>query len=107
MDGFGKEFAEILACLPCGPDYAWDWEKLQRSSLSPLFVQMAATQQHIAWHGEGDVWTHTRMVCQTLAQLPDFRALAPRRQQALALAALLHDLGKIRCYVHLHAMKCR
>lgn len=91
------EFDEILACLPCEPDFSWNWERLQRSSLAPLLKKMAQTQQHLQWHGEGDVWTHTRMVCQALAQTPDFRTLNPRRQKALALAALLHDTGKIRC----------
>ena len=94
---FTPDLAELLHGLPCAPDFSWDWEKLQRSMLAPLFERMAQTQQYIRWHGEGDVWTHTRMVCEALAQMPDFRALPPRRQQELALAALLHDAGKVRC----------
>lgn len=91
------EFAALLRCLPCAPASSWNWAALRGSLLAPLFERMAQTPQHRPWHGEGDVWTHTRMVCEALAQLPDFRALPPRRQQALALAALLHDTGKIRC----------
>lgn len=97
MEEFKPEFAELLSCLPGAPDFSWDWEKLQRSILAPLFGKMAQTQQHLQWHGEGDVWTHTRMVCEALAQMADFRALNPHQQQELALAALLHDAGKIRC----------
>lgn len=29
----------------------------------PWGSAMAACQQDAQWHGEGDVWTHTRMVC--------------------------------------------
>ena len=97
MEKYTPEFMELLSSLPCAPDYSWDWKKLQGSILAPLFEKMAQTQQHIPWHGEGDVWTHTRMVCEALAQMPGFRALSLRRQRELALAALLHDAGKIRC----------
>ena len=55
---------------------------------------MARTPQNPRWHGEGDVWTHTRLVCQALAGLADFRAMEPAARDALALAALLHDIGK-------------
>lgn len=97
MGKWTPEFAQLLSCLPGEPDFSWDWERLQRSILAPLFEKMAQTQQHLQWHGEGDVWTHTRMVCESLAQMSDFRELNPRRQRELALAALLHDAGKIRC----------
>jgi len=97
MEKRKPEFAELISCLPCSPDFSWDWEKLKRCSLAPLFEKMAQTQQHAAWHGEGDVWTHTRMVCEELARMADFQALPLRQQMELALAALLHDIGKIRC----------
>lgn len=91
------EFAQLSGCLPCAPAYAWNWDGLMRSGLAPLFQGMAGTQQNPTWHGEGDVWTHTRMVCEALARLPGFRSLPLRRQRELAVAALLHDAGKISC----------
>lgn len=88
----------LLAALPQPPDYRYDWPAL--AALPPirkLMDGMAQTQQNPAWHGEGDVLTHTRMVCRELAGLAEFRALADASRQALALAALLHDIGKITC----------
>ena len=53
---------------------------------------MAATPQNTRWHGEGDVYTHIRLVCQVLTGLADFRAMEPAVRDALA--ALLHDIAK-------------
>lgn len=91
------EFAELMGFLPCAPDYAWNWTAMLKSPLAPLFRDMAQTPQQKQWHGEGDVWTHTRMACEALASMEEFRKLDSRRQKELALAALLHDAGKIRC----------
>lgn len=85
----------LLAYLPHPPGYAYDWAGLE--SLPPLsdwIRKMATTPQNPLWHGEGDVWTHTRLVCRALAGLADFRAMEPAARDALALAALLHDIGK-------------
>jgi len=90
-----NEFEKLLACLPDEPDFTWDWRGLEQTALAPLFEKMAATEQNPAWHAEGDVWTHTRMVCEALAELEGFRALNAVKRQELALAALLHDTGKI------------
>ena len=62
----------------------------------PLLYRLADTPQEPAWHAEGDVATHTRMVCEALETsihagthaAPD-GALGHTR-----LAALLHDLAK-------------
>lgn len=91
------QFARVQRCLPCAPEYRWDWEGLQETVFAPYFRKMERVQQHPVWHGEGNVWVHTRMVCAALAEMDAFRRLDERRQQVLALAALLHDLGKITC----------
>lgn len=89
-------FEELMQYLPCRPLYRFDWQGLQQSLLSSVLGKMMQTPQHPAWHGEGDVWAHTKMVCEALASLASFQALPLRQQQELALAALLHDAGKIR-----------
>jgi len=94
---YSRDFLELIGCLPAAPDYEWKWEQLQRGILSSYIEKMAQTQQHIEWHGEGDVWTHTRLVCEELTCSEEYRLLETRRQQILAMAALLHDIGKIRC----------
>ena len=86
----------VLDCLPHPPKFEYDWVGLGRlSELDIWFQRMAATPQHPAWHGEGDVWEHTQRVCEALAGMKDFRAMEARSRDALALAALLHDIGKV------------
>lgn len=94
---YSPDFLELMDCLPCAPDFEWNWSGLQRGVLSAYIERMKRTGQHAEWHGEGDVWAHTQLVCGELVHLPAYRLLEPRKQQLLALAALLHDIGKIRC----------
>ena len=86
----------LLSCIPA-PGEAVDWARIGALALAPYLMQMAQTQQNPAWHGEGDVLTHTRMVCDSLVGLPAYAALALRQRQAVFLAALLHDIGKPSC----------
>lgn len=71
-----------------------DWSALG-NALSSFALPMARTEQNPDFHAEGDVWTHTKRVCETLVTLDSFRGLSEDRQQTLFLAALLHDIGKI------------
>ncbi|MBM6938713.1 ATP-binding protein [Pseudoflavonifractor phocaeensis] len=88
----------LFRAFPTGPDWRIDWAYLERESpLAPLAAEMKSAAQEKRWHGEGDVWTHTRMVCEALASLEEFRTLAEADRLALFLAALLHDVGKTRC----------
>ncbi|MBR5126676.1 MAG: HD domain-containing protein, partial [Oscillospiraceae bacterium] len=71
-----------------------DWPGIE-AALSSFVIPMSRTQQNPDFHAEGDVWTHTRLVCETLVKLDSFQVLPVDRQQVLFLAALLHDIGKI------------
>jgi putative nucleotidyltransferase with HDIG domain len=55
---------------------------------------MAACNQDAQWHAEGDVWTHTKMVCAELEQLADWPSLDRTAQLKLLFTALFHDSGK-------------
>lgn len=90
-------FAELLAALPAPPEYSYDWTALGSSPVGRYFDDLAATPQEARWHGEGDVLAHTKLVCETLADMDAFRALPEKRRCAVALAALLHDIGKAKC----------
>lgn len=71
-----RDMTMLLACLPHAPGWRYDWAGLR--GLAPLrkwIDDMAATPQNPDWHAEGDVWTHTRMVCEALANLPQFREM--------------------------------
>jgi len=59
----------------------------------PEFKRLFGCQQHIKWHGEGDVLTHTNMVmAETLKLCQSVESIDERIN--LYLGALLHDFGK-------------
>ncbi len=51
-------------------------------------------QQDEGWHSEGDVWTHTKMVCAQLPLLEEWAGLTPHERTVLLFTALFHDSGK-------------
>ncbi|PWU11213.1 MAG: hypothetical protein C5B50_23845 [Verrucomicrobia bacterium] len=55
---------------------------------------MAGCSQDADWHAEGDVWTHSRLVCAELERLTEWAGLTRADQLQLLLAALFHDSGK-------------
>lgn len=79
------------------------WRDIQQASNTQILDwagaqswarDMAACPQDSQWHAEGDVWTHTRMVCWELERLTDWSSLDRATQIKLLFAALLHDSGK-------------
>lgn len=80
-----------------------NWHELSQSSHrdvvawageQPWGLQMAACQQDAEWHAEGDVWTHTRLVCAELPKLREWPELTESEQRVLLWTALFHDAGK-------------
>jgi predicted kinase len=76
-----------LQCASHAQIIAW-------AETQPWGRAMAACQQDAQWHAEGDVWTHTRMVCAELEKLAEWPALDRGAQLKLLLTALFHDSGK-------------
>lgn len=79
------------------------WAELRRASFAeiigwaetqPWGRAMAACQQDAQWHAEGDVWTHTRLVCDALESLAEWPSLDREAQLKLLLTAIFHDSGK-------------
>ena len=66
-------------CLPLFPTFKAELEK---------------TPQDAVYHGEGDVWTHTKMVVDALLNHPSYAQLSPARAGVVFYAALLHDISK-------------
>lgn len=64
------------------------------ASATPWAAAMRACQQDAGWHAEGDVWTHTLMVCEELTRLPEWPAFDREAQLTLLFTALFHDAGK-------------
>ncbi len=80
-----------------------NWEKLRQASLEdiinwaepqPWCRAMAECAQDAEWHSEGDVWTHTKMVCGQLVALDEWPSLSPHEQIVLIFTALFHDVAK-------------
>ena len=63
----------------------------------PELSALREIPQNPAYHGEGDVFRHTEMVCETLTSLCDWQQLALQDRALLFLAAAYHDLGKAVC----------
>jgi putative nucleotidyltransferase with HDIG domain len=72
-----------------------DWSHIEQAIITQFGEKMRLTPQPAQWHGEGDVYTHTIMVCEALKAMPEYQELSHIQQQILYAAALLHDIGKI------------
>ena len=62
--------------------------------LYPELVRLAGCPQEPAWHPEGDVMAHTRLVVDAAAGIARRDRLDPTDRAVLVLSALCHDLGK-------------
>ncbi|MFT0213997.1 AAA family ATPase [Pseudomonas sp. F1_0610] len=60
----------------------------------PQLNALATTPQAPEFHGEGDVWTHTKMVVRALLDDSTYQQATDDERFALCLSALLHDIAK-------------
>ena len=63
----------------------------------PELEILKGVEQNPEYHGEGDVYVHTGMVCDQLFKLSEWNGLTGREQEILFLAAAFHDIGKPAC----------
>ena len=63
----------------------------------PELSGLKEVPQNPEYHGEGDVYRHTEMVCRELVNLPEWLELEAAEQELLFLAAAFHDIGKAAC----------
>ncbi|GAA4444344.1 AAA family ATPase [Novipirellula rosea] len=80
-----------------------NWEQLKNQTLDdivawaetkPWCQAMADCAQDAEWHSEGDVWTHTKMVCTELTRLDEWSDLSAHQRTSLIFTALFHDAAK-------------
>jgi predicted kinase len=82
--------SSLLALLAPTPR-AVPWDDLQ---VFPWVRALEACPQDAIHHAEGNVWIHTRMVLETLVEMPAFQALGADEQRAVYVACLMHDIAK-------------
>lgn len=79
------------------------WEELSQKSLEDLLAwaedqpwcrAMADCEQDEGWHSEGNVWTHTKMVCTELTRLTEWSDLTLHQRAVLLFTGLFHDAAK-------------
>lgn len=87
-------YEDMLSLLPksnISPKYELFYE------LFPLLKELEKTPQDAYYHAEGDVWTHTKMVCDALISLPEYLQASEKEKFILFYSALLHDISKPAC----------
>lgn len=95
IPGKGEMMYHISDLLPAPPTWQVPWSAAEQV-LGGMLQQMRQTPQNPRWHGEGSVLAHTKLVCQAMAGLEAYREADGETRKILYLAALLHDIGKIR-----------
>ncbi len=80
-----------------------NWNELKSKSLDEILAwaetqawqtPMVECVQDAQWHAEGDVWTHTKLVCEQLLSLEQWPELTKHQQVVLIFTALFHDSAK-------------
>ena len=81
------------------PNYLGEinWEEIDKVILPQFKEKLINTQQEPKFHGEGNVYIHTKMVCEELIKIPEYHAISDDERFVVFMAALLHDIGKISC----------
>lgn len=73
-------------------DQPIDW--LLNEQSFEWFREMKTVPQDPVWHGEGNVFIHTKMVVEAMLSNADFQALDDQQKHILFTAAMLHDVEK-------------
>ncbi|WP_414624198.1 AAA family ATPase [Calothrix sp. CCY 0018] len=81
-----------FAYCPNQGDFAINWRELEDKF--EWLRLLADCPQDARYHAEGDVLTHTKLVCEAMVGLPEWQALPETQRSVLFAAALLHDVAK-------------
>ncbi len=86
--------------FPCpGPQSNWriDWDAIDSPQHAAWVEPMKTCPQDPIYHAEGDVWTHTKMVCEALTESSAWRELPAGQREIVFAGCLLHDIAKPIC----------
>ena len=90
-----KYIEELYKYLP--QNNIINWDLINNEILKPFYKQMEETNQDPRWHKEGNVYNHTKIVCEKLINLDEYKELSNINKLEVFLASLFHDIGKIVC----------
>ncbi|MEM7726838.1 MAG: AAA family ATPase [Cyanobacteria bacterium P01_A01_bin.45] len=82
----------VFPYCPHGDDWFIDWFGLERDF--EWLRRLGNCPQDARFHAEGDVLTHTKLVCEALVNLSAWKILPREKRSILFAAALLHDVAK-------------
>lgn len=80
-----------------------NWQELSQQPIDSVLAwaetqswcePMKRCAQDAEWHAEGDVWTHTKLVCRELTKLDEWASMSDREQSIITFVALFHDVAK-------------
>lgn len=94
----GVTYVELLAKVPASLA-EFDSNVSWYLGAMPALSKLSVTPQDPIYHAEGDVWTHTLMVCRALISQPEYGVLSLQDKFVTFYAALLHDIAKPLCTV--------
>jgi putative nucleotidyltransferase with HDIG domain len=77
---------------PDANNWTINWQPLETEF--DWLKSLAECPQDPRYHGEGNVLIHTKLVCEALVALPEWRTLPAKERSVLFAAALLHDVAK-------------
>ncbi|WP_067818485.1 AAA family ATPase [Actinomadura kijaniata] len=80
---------------PAPPDWRVPWSEIE--AMFSWVRRLEGVGQDAVHHAEGDVLTHTRMACEALAGLPEWRARPADERVRLFATVLMHDIAKPDC----------
>lgn len=85
----------IFEMCPIAPDWKIEWNKIYERF--DWVRAMEGVKQDSLFHAEGDVLKHTKLVCENLVLMKEWRDMNETERSILFISALLHDVAKPQC----------
>ncbi len=82
----------IFPFCPSESNWSIDWTSMLGQF--EWLRNLSGCPQNPDYHAEGDVLTHTKLVCEALVSLSSWQGLTKETRSIIFLAALLHDVAK-------------
>jgi predicted kinase len=80
---------------PISPVWTLNWQEIENAF--PWLESLHGVEQEPDYHAEGDVWTHTHMVAESMIGNQQWKMLSSTERAISFVSALLHDIGKPGC----------